>query len=104
MAGWREGACDEQEIIRAAHALVPQSSVQGQGGSGRAARGQDHGRALQGVRAAPHADQRMEAPAARSRGRRLWRVLNRKRVHSRIEKRTPEQAYWPLLPEPAVAA
>lgn len=29
---------------------------------------------------------------------------NRERVHSRIEERTPEQAYWALLPELAVAA
>jgi putative transposase len=29
---------------------------------------------------------------------------NRERVHSRIEDRTPEQAYWALLPELAVAA
>ncbi len=28
----------------------------------------------------------------------------RERVHSRIEDRTPEQAYWALLPELAVAA
>ena len=29
---------------------------------------------------------------------------NRERVHSRIEDRTPEQAYWALLPELAAAA
>jgi putative transposase len=29
---------------------------------------------------------------------------NRERVHLRIEDRTPEQAYWALLPELAVAA
>jgi putative transposase len=29
---------------------------------------------------------------------------NRERAHSRIEDRTPEQAYWALLPELAVAA
>ena len=29
---------------------------------------------------------------------------NRERVHSRIEDRTPEQAYWALLPKLAMAA
>ena len=29
---------------------------------------------------------------------------NRERVHSRVEERTPEQAYWALLPKLAMAA
>ncbi len=48
-----QGVRHEQEIIRASHTALVQFQVQGQGGIGCVARGQDHGAVVRAVRAAP---------------------------------------------------